>query len=29
MPFEKINDGIAAQHRGEAVKVVLLLNPAD
>jgi Zn-dependent alcohol dehydrogenase len=29
MPVEKINDGIAAQRRGEAVKVVLLLNPAD
>jgi aryl-alcohol dehydrogenase len=29
MPFEKINDGIAAQHLGEAVKVVLTLDPAS
>jgi len=28
MPFEKINDGIAAQLRGEATKVVLLVDPA-
>jgi aryl-alcohol dehydrogenase len=28
LPFEKINDGIAAQLRGEATKVVLLVDPA-
>jgi aryl-alcohol dehydrogenase len=29
VPFEKINDGMAAQLRGEATKVVLLLDPAN
>ena len=29
LPFEKINDGIAAQLRGEATKVVLLVEPAN
>jgi aryl-alcohol dehydrogenase len=29
VPFEKINDGMAAQLRGEATKVVLLLDPEN